>query len=87
LGLGAEYATKDKKNYFIYPLSLQNHNGTGPEISQSRCFGVKKALYDLDENLIAEGKNQSGTWFSVNWFYKQKIFKNITLENRLSLIF
>jgi hypothetical protein len=22
---------------------------------------------------------------SVNWFYKQEIFKNITLENRLSL--
>jgi hypothetical protein len=30
-------------------------------------------------------KSQNRTWFSVNWFYKQEILKNITLENRLSL--
>jgi hypothetical protein len=30
-------------------------------------------------------KVKNRTWFSVNWFYKQEILKNITLENRLSL--
>jgi hypothetical protein len=73
---------KTTKILYLSPLH-QNNNGR-PEISQSGAFGVK-TLYDLMRNLILKEKNKSGTWFSVNWFYKQEIFKNITLENRFSL--
>jgi hypothetical protein len=54
-------------------------------LANQGAFGVKKALYDENGNLILEGEKSNRTWFSVNWFYKQEILKNITLENRLSL--
>jgi hypothetical protein len=46
---------KDKK-IFTYPLYIQNNNGTGPETSNQGAFGVKKALYDENGNLILEGE-------------------------------
>jgi hypothetical protein len=45
LGLGAEYATKDKKtNYFIYPFTKSQWYY---QRLANKVLLVKKALYDL----------------------------------------
>jgi hypothetical protein len=77
---------KTNKNYFTYLPLHQNNNGTGQRLANKGALVLKKALYDENENLIlVKVKKKNRTWFSVNWFYKQEILKNITLENRLSL--
>ncbi|WP_016989046.1 DUF3078 domain-containing protein [Flavobacterium sp. ACAM 123] len=87
LGLGAEYATKDKhKLLYLSPFTSKITLVLDQRLANQGAFGVKKALYDLDENLIAEGeKSKMELGFLLTGFYKQEIFKNITLENRLSL--
>ncbi|PKH66476.1 hypothetical protein CXF59_11035 [Flavobacterium sp. ALD4] len=87
LGLGAEYATKDKnKLLYLSPFTSKITMVLDQILANQGAFGVKKALYDLDENLIAEGeKSKVELGFLLTGFYKQEIFKNITLENRLSL--
>jgi hypothetical protein len=87
LGLGAEYATKDKnKLLYLSPFTSKITMVLDQRLANQGAFGVKKALYDLDENLIADGeKSKVELGFLLTGFYKQEIFKNITLENRLSL--
>jgi hypothetical protein len=87
LGLGAEYATKDKnKLLYLSPFTSKITMVLDQRLANQGAFGVKKALYDLEENLIAEGeKSKVELGFLLTGLYKQEIFKNITLENRLSL--
>ena len=55
-------------------------------LANQGAFGVKKALYDSNGNLIVEGeKSKTELGFLLTGFYKQEVLKNITLENRLSL--
>jgi hypothetical protein len=64
---------KTTKNYFTYLPYIQNNNGTGPETSQPRCFGVKKALYDENGNLILEGeKSKIELGFLLTGFINKK---------------
>lgn len=87
LGIGAEYASKDKHELlYLSPFTSKITMVLDQRLANQGAFGVKKALYDLDGNLIAEGeKSKVELGFLLTGFYKKEIFKNITVENRLSL--
>jgi hypothetical protein len=87
LGLGAEYASKHKHQLlYLSPFTSKITMVLDQRLANQGAFGVKKALYDLDENLIAEGeKSKVELGFLLTGFYKKEVFKNITVENKLSL--
>ncbi|MDD5151413.1 MAG: DUF3078 domain-containing protein [Flavobacterium sp.] len=87
LGIGAEYFNKKKKlNIYISPLTMKNTLVLDQTLANQGAFGVAKAIYDLDGNLILEGeKSKTELGFLVTNFYKKELIKNIVLENRLSL--
>lgn len=87
LGLGAEYATKEKnKMLYLSPFTSKITFVLDQRLANQGAFGVAKALYDLNGNLITPGrKSKSELGFLLTAYYKNEILKNITLENRLSL--
>lgn len=87
LGIGAEYATKDKhKLLYLSPFTSKTTMVLDQILANQGSFGVKKAIYDLNRNLIAEGeKSKVELGFLLTGFYKKEIVKNIIIENRISL--
>jgi len=87
LGIGAEYFNKEKKiNVYISPLTMKNTLVLDQTLANQGAFGVNKATYDLNGNLISKGKkSKTELGFLVTSYYKKEILKNINLENRLSL--
>lgn len=87
LGLGAEYAPK-KKNQLLYlsPFTSKITLVLDQRLANLGAFGVVKAIYDLNGDLISEGeKTKVELGFLLTAYYKKEIFKNIDFENRLSL--
>jgi hypothetical protein len=87
LGIGAEYASKDKnKLLYLSPFTSKMTIVLDQRLANLGAFGVDEAVYDLDGNLIAAGKNlRTELGFLITSFYKKEILKNIIMENRLSL--
>lgn len=87
LGVGAEYANKEKKiNVYISPLTLKNTLVLDQRLANQGAFGVEKVTYDENGNIISEGKKtKTELGFLVTSHFKKEVFKNITFENRLSL--
>ena len=87
LGVGAEYSNKEKKiNVYISPLTMKNTLVLDQRLANQGAFGVTKAVYDIDGNLISEGdKSKTELGLLVTAAHKKEIYKNIFLENRLSL--
>jgi hypothetical protein len=87
LGIGAEYANKQKKlNVYISPLTMKNTLVLDQRLANQGAFGVNKAIYDSNGTLISEGKKtKTELGFLITNHYKKEIFKNIFFENRLSL--
>jgi len=87
LGVGAEYFNKKQKlNVYISPLTMKNTLVLDQTLANQGAFGVAKAIYDLNGNLILEGeKSKTELGFLITNNYKKEVLKNIVLENRLSL--
>ncbi|WP_310379324.1 DUF3078 domain-containing protein [Flavobacterium sp.] len=87
LGVGAEYFNKVKKiTVYISPLTMKNTLVLDQRLANQGAFGVVKAIYDLDGNLISEGeKSKTELGLLITSYYKKEVWKNINLENRLSL--
>lgn len=87
LGVGAEYFNKVKKiTIYISPLTMKNTLVLDQRLANQGAFGVTKATYDLDGNLISDGeKSKTELGFLITSYYKKEVWKNINLENRLSL--
>jgi hypothetical protein len=87
LGLGAEYATKRKDEMlYLSPFTSKITFVLDQRLADLGSFGVVKAVYDLNGNLISEGeKSRVELGFLLTAYYKKEIFKNIVFENRLSL--
>lgn len=87
LGVGANYF--DKKNnftLFISPLTMKNTLVLSQTLANNGAFGVTKATYDSDGNIINKGENsKTEVGFLITNHYKKEVLKNITMENRLSL--
>lgn len=87
MGVGAEYSNKEKKrNFYISPFTLKTTLVLDQRLADQGAFGVVKATYDSDKNLISEGKtSKNELGFLITSYYKKEIIKNINFENRLSL--
>ncbi len=87
LGVGSEYANKKKKlNVYISPLTMKTTLVLDQTLANQGAFGVNKAVYDVDGNLIKQGDlYRMELGFLLTNYYKKEIYKNIIWENRLSL--
>ena len=87
LGVGAENINKEKKrSYYISPFTLKKTLVLDQRLANQGAFGVTKAIYNSDGILISEGhRTKTELGFLMTSFYKKEIFKNINVENRLSL--
>jgi hypothetical protein len=87
LGVGADYFDKKNKfDLFISPLTMKNTLVLNQTLANKGAFGVTKAVYDTNGNLIVEGENsKTEVGFLVTNNFKKEIATNITMENRLSL--
>lgn len=87
LGVGAEYANKEKKvNIYISPLTMKNTMVLNQRLANEGAFGVDKAIYDANGVMIREGKNtRTELGFLITSHFSREIFKNIKFENRLNL--
>lgn len=86
-GIGAEYANKEKKlTVYLSPLTQKTTLVLDQTLANQGAFGVDKAIYDADGNLISKGKkSRTELGVLVTNGYKKEIGKNITFENRISL--
>ncbi|WP_338407164.1 DUF3078 domain-containing protein [uncultured Flavobacterium sp.] len=86
LGVGAEYFNKKQKlNVYISPLTMKNTLVLDQNLANQGAFGVTKAIYNLEGNLILEGeKSKTELGFLVTNYYNKVVLENIVLENRLS---
>ena len=56
------------------------------DLADSGAFGTTEATYDSNGNKLTSGeKSRTELGFLVTNYYKKEIWKNITMENRLSL--
>lgn len=87
LGVGSDYFNKEKKfNIYISPLTFKNTLVLDQKLADKGAFGVSKATYDSEGNLITRGrKSRTEIGFLFTNYYKKEVWKNITMENRLSL--
>lgn len=87
LGIGAEHANKEYHfNIYISPLTMKNTLVLIQDLANQGAFGVTKASYDEEGNLIRLGrKSRTELGFLFTGHHKHEVYKNIILENRLSL--
>lgn len=87
LGGGAEYANKEKRiNLYISPLTFKTTLVLDQRLANQGAFGVTKAVYDIDGNLITEGeKTRTEMGLLLSGTHKKEVYKNIFLENKLIL--
>nr|WP_255308179.1 DUF3078 domain-containing protein [Flavobacterium crassostreae] len=87
IGIGAEYATPEKNRLlYLSPFTSKMTFVLDERLANQGSFGVRKATYDTQNNLLTPGqKSKIELGFLVTALYKEEIFKNITLENRISL--
>lgn len=87
LGYGANYFDKVKKfDLYISPLTFKNTLVLDQTLANKGAFGVNKAIYDAEGNLVSKGKKSRTEFgFLITNHYIKEVWKNITMENRLSL--
>lgn len=87
LGIGSEYIYKPEKlNIYLSPLTLKNTAVLDQTLANAGAYGVKKAIYDAQGNLISKGKkSKTELGILVSSSFEKEIFTNITIKNRLSL--
>ena len=88
-GAGTEYSLdKKNKNFNLYtsPITLKATFVLDQELANSGAFGVQKAQYDTEGNLLQPGKQsvqEFGMLLTSTW--KKELLKNITLDHRIQL--
>ena len=87
LGTGAEYSTKTKSHVVYFsPFTYKATFVWDQTLANKGAFGVEKAIYDSEGNIITEGrraKNELGVLLTNQ--YKKEISKNVVFVNSLSL--
>jgi hypothetical protein len=87
LGIGANYLLKQKKfDAYISPLTLKSTLVLDQDLANQGAFGVVKAVYDVNGNVVTRGRSsRTEVGFLATNYYKSEIMKNVVMENRLSL--
>ena len=87
LGIGSEYIYKPEKlNIYLSPLTLKSTLVLDQALADSGSYGVEKAVYDVNGNLISHGKrSKTELGILATSYIEKEVFTNITIKNRLSL--
>lgn len=87
LGVGTEYNNKyEKLTVYISPLTLKSTLVLDQTLANQGAFGVKRATYDVDGNLLTKGElYRFELGFLVTSHFEKEIYKNIFWDNRISL--
>lgn len=87
LGIGTEYINKKEKlSVYLSPFTTKSTFVLDQRLANQGAFGVDKAVYDVDGNLVNKGKkHKTELGILISSAYKKEVIKNIVLENRLSL--
>ncbi|NUY81545.1 DUF3078 domain-containing protein [Flavobacterium sp. MAH-1] len=88
LGVGAEYSNKAKKvNFYLSPLTMKNTLVLDQRLANQGAFGVDKAVYDdVTGEILKKGKQaRTELGILITGHHKHELWKNITLEDRISL--
>lgn len=88
LGVGAEYNNPEKTlQLYLSPLTMKNTLVLNQRLANQGAFGVTKAVYDpVTNELLREGeRSRTELGILIMTGFKREVFKNITLDNRLSL--
>ena len=87
LGVGSQYTSKKKDyKFYISPLTNKTTIVLNQRLANDGAFGVKKAEYDEDGNIITEGENSKiefGTLLTGEW--EHQLMENIMMNNKLIL--
>ena len=88
LGIGAEYNDREKTmQLYLSPLTVKNTLVLNQRLADQGAFGVTKAIYDpITNELLKKGElSRTELGILIMTGFKKEVFKNITLDNRLSL--
>jgi hypothetical protein len=87
LGIGSEYVRKDwDATFYLSPLTLKTTFVLDQRLADLGSFGVDKAIFDEEGNLLRRGrKTRTELGILFNNYWKKEIYKNMIVENRLSL--
>ncbi|WP_422082541.1 DUF3078 domain-containing protein [Ulvibacterium sp.] len=87
LGAGTSYITKDQRfNLYISPVTQKATFVLDQDLADRGAFGVQKAIFDADGNMIQQGENVFLEFgFLVNNTWETQLFKNMGLKHRLNL--
>lgn len=86
-GAGTSYISKNQKfNLYLSPLTMKSTFVLDQDLADKGSFGVDKAVYDDDGNVITPGKNhlmELGILITHNW--QVNLAKNVEMKSRLNL--
>jgi len=86
-GIGMDYTNKPENfNLYLSPLTLKSTFVLDQELANRGVYGVKKAVYNEQGELIQQGEKtitEFGGLLSAKW--EKDIYKNINLNNRIRL--
>lgn len=87
LGVGAENSTKSKSRIiYLSPFTYKTTLVWDQTLADKGTFGVEKATYDEEGNIITRGKrSKNELGFLITNQYKKEIYKNVVFVNNLSL--
>jgi len=87
LGIGSEYVRKDwDATFYLSPLTLKTTFVLDQRLADLGSFGVDKAIFDEEGRLLRRGrKTRTELGILFNNYWKKEIYKNMIIENRLSL--
>ncbi|ALM08298.1 hypothetical protein SB49_11155 [Sediminicola sp. YIK13] len=87
LGAGTSYIPDGKSfNLYISPITQKMTYVQDQTLANQGAFGVKKAVFDADGNLITPGKKvfmEFGFLITNTW--QKQIFENVYLDHRINL--
>ncbi|MGL5111912.1 MAG: DUF3078 domain-containing protein [Flavobacterium sp.] len=87
MGLGAENINKNKKHsYYISPFTMKKTFVLDQRLADQGAFGVDGAVYDENNIMLKKGKrSRTELGLLLQYQIKKEIFKNIILDNRITL--
>ncbi|MEJ1221666.1 DUF3078 domain-containing protein [Sediminicola sp. 1XM1-17] len=87
LGAGTSFIPDGKKfNLYISPITQKATYVLDQTLANQGAFGVKKASYDAEGNVIAPGENVFMEFgFLVTNTWQKEIFDNVFLDHRINL--
>jgi len=87
LGIGMEYGRHiDRLSLYGSPFTLKTTFVLDDDLSNQGAFGVEPAIYDLEGNIIKEGKKtrqELGMLFTSQ--FEEEVFENINVNTRIRL--